>query len=76
MYNVYNYVCRAGVQFVHAGKSSELCESFHGHPDHDEVGPDEVAVIDPAAVTLSRSESQLLRSSGEIPNLTFTPQAL
>ena len=74
MYNVYKYACRAGVQFVHAacdaGKSSELCESFHGHPDHDEVGPDEV-VIDPAAVTLSRSESQLLRSSGEIPKLVF-----
>ena len=56
MYNVYKYACRAGVQFVHAacdaGKSSELCESFP-----DEVGPDEVAVIDPTAVTLSRRES-------------------
>ena len=60
MYNLYRYACRAGVQFVqeHAGKSSDrICESFHGHPD--EVGLDEFVIIDPAAVTLSRGESQV-----------------
>ena len=33
--------------------------------------PDEVVVIDPAAVTLSRRESQRLGSSGEIPKFDF-----
>ena len=37
----------------------------------DEVGPDEVVVIDPAANTMSRRESQLLRSSGKIPKFDF-----
>ena len=50
------------VQFVQEEKI--VFEILHGHPD--EVGPDEVVVIDPAAVSLSRRESQLLRSSGEI----------
>ena len=33
--------------------------------------PDEVVVIDPAAFTLSRRESQRLRSSGEVPIFDF-----
>ena len=33
--------------------------------------PDEVVVIDPAAVTLSRGESRRLRSIGEIPKIDF-----
>ena len=37
--------------------------------------PDKVVVIDPAAVNMSRRESQRLRSSGEIPKFDLTPRA-
>ena len=56
MYNLYMYACRASVQFVQ---------------EHAEVGPDEIVVIDPAAVTFSRRESQLMRSSGEPPKISL-----
>ena len=58
------------VQFVlEYAQGKIVFEILHGHPD--EVGPDEVVLIDPAAVSLSRRESQLLRSSGEIAKFDF-----
>ena len=61
------------VQIVHFvqeyAQGKIVFEILHVHPD--EVGRDEVVAIDPAAVSLSRRKSQLLRSSGEIPKFDF-----
>ena len=65
-------MCVQIVQFVQKYVQEKIVfEILHGHPD--EVGPDKVVVIDPAAVSLSRRESQRLRSSGEIPKFDFNP---
>ena len=66
VYNSYRYACRAGVHCVQEQVSAcrEILCGLHGDPD-------EVVVIDPSAVTLSRRESERLRSSGEIPKFDF-----
>ena len=53
------------VQFVQEYAQGKIVfEILHAHPD-------EIVVIDPAAVSSSRRESLLLRSSGKNPKIDF-----